>query len=131
MIKIIFPYSEELLSYLFAEFGWNRGDCNMPHPVQTGNCGGHTEPRGYDLGHLGSYRNAAHYCPHCYRSNPACISWSKDKNEIIVEADEGSSKIFRAIVAHRRVVKPSVGVFVPTPIEDLRGLDLVEFPEEL
>ncbi len=131
MIKIIFPFSEELLDQLFRDFGWNRGDCDLPHPAQTGNCGEHVAPRGYDRGDSGSYQNMAHYCPHCYRSNPACISWNEDKNEIIVEADEGSSKIFRAIVAHRRVVKPAVGVFVPTPIEDLRGLDLVEFPEEL
>jgi hypothetical protein len=129
MIRVIFPFSQELLDQLFAEFDWERRDCNMPHPVQTGNCGGHTEPRGYDLGDSGTYQNAAYYCPHCYRSNPARLSWDQDK--IIVEADEGSSKIFRALVAHRRVVKPAVGVFVPTPVEDLRGLDLVEFPEEL
>ena len=130
MIKVIFPFSEELLDQLFRDFGWNRGDCDLPHDAATLDCE-HTEPRGYDLGDSGSYQNAAYYCSRCYRSNPACLSWDKGKDEIVVEADEGSSKIFRAIVAHRRVVKPAVGVFVPTPIEDLRELDLVEFPEEL
>ncbi len=128
-IKVVLPFSEELLDHLFSEFGWNRGDCNLPHPVQTGNCGEHVAPRGYDLGETGEYQNAAYYCPHCYGGNPARITWNSE--EITVEADEGSSKAFRAILTHRRVVKPSVGVFVPTPIEDLRGLDLVEFPEEL
>ena len=129
MIKIIFPFSEELLDHLFSEFGWERQDIDLPHPETTGNCGEHVAPRGFDAGDSGEYQNAAYYCPHCYHgSNPARIAWNSE--EITVEADEGSSKAFRAILTHRRVVKPAVGVFVPTPIEDLRGLDLVEFPEE-
>jgi len=127
MIKVVFPFSEELLDHLFSEFGWERQDIDLPHPETTGNCNGHPEPRGFDTGETGEYQNAAYYCPHCYGSNPARITWNSE--EIVVEADEGSSKAFRAVVAHRRVVKPSVGVYVPLPVEALKGLKLVNFPD--
>jgi hypothetical protein len=131
MIKITFPFSEELLDELFAEFDWERQDAGLPHPVTTGNCStGHPRPRGRDNGDIGEYQNAAYYCRHCYPGNPARIAWDREANAITVEADEGSSKAFRAILTHRRLLRPLVGGVMLTSIEDLRGLRLISFPNE-
>lgn len=47
-----------------------------------------------------------------------------------MEADEGSSKAFRAILTHRRLLQPLVGGVMLTSIEELRGLRLISFPED-
>lgn len=128
MIKITFPFSEELLDELFAEFDWERQDTGLPHPETTGNCTGHPRPRGRDNGDSGEYQNAAYYCRHCYPGNPARITW--DRDTIAVEAAASSSKAFRAILTHRRLLRPLVGGVMLTSIEDLRGLRLISFPNE-
>lgn len=128
-ITVKLPFSEELLDHLFSEFCWDRTRAGDPHPETTGNCTGHPKPRGFDNGDSGEYQNAAYYCRHCYHGgNPARITWNSE--EIHVEAKAGSSKAFRAILAHRRVVQPLTGVIMPTPIDELRGLELVSFPED-
>lgn len=129
MITVKLPFSEELLDELFAEFDWERQDAGLPHPETTGNCNGHPAPRGFADGESGEYQNAAYYCRHCYHSsNPARLFW--DADTITVEAAANSSKAFRAVVTHRRVIQPPVGVFMPTPVEELRDLSLVRFPDE-
>jgi len=130
LIKITLPYSDELLEELFGEFCWERGDISLPHPAQTGNCSEslHARPRGFEAEGRGEYQNASHFCRHCYPGNPARISW--DRDYITVEARPTSSKTFRALVVYRQVVRPVVGTYMPTPVEELRGLKLVRFPDE-
>ena len=129
VVTIKLPFSGELLNHLFSEFCWAREDISLPHPETTGNCSGHPKPRGFDNGDSGEYQNAAYYCGHCYHSsNPARITWNE--NTITVEACPASTKPFRALVVYRQVVQPTVGVFMPTPVEELRDLSLVRFPDE-
>ena len=135
MIKITFPFSEELLDELFAEFDWERQDAGLPHPVTTGNCStGHPRPRGRDNGDSGEYQNAACYCRHCYHGgNPARMTWEREKEiqrsgyqgVITLECCTRSSKPLRALAICRRITGRDDAV-LGLDADELREVGLLE-----
>ena len=109
MIIITFPYSEQLLCALLADFGWDfEGmlDIGGFHPITTGNCQHNNKTiysphvAGNELS--GVYQNAAASCRHCYPgSNTATLVWSQGGNEIALLADKNSTKPERALELFR------------------------------
>jgi len=124
MLKTTFPYSEQLLRALLADFGWefeSMLDAGGYHPVTTGNCR-HDDREIYTphvAGNLetGVYQNAAASCRHCYPgSNAASLVWSTKGNEIALYAEKESTKPSRMMNMAETVSQE------PIPAKGRRGL---------
>ena len=107
IIGIEFPYDQNLLERLLAEFKWEFQPGKI-HPVMTNDCL-YPEHEVAAEGNLqiGQYENAAASCPHCYPdSRPAVMRWNNEKNYIHLAASIWSSKFSRAIKVFRDFLNP-------------------------
>ena len=108
IIGMEFPYDQNLLERLLAEFKWEFQPGKI-HPAMTDDCP-YPEHEVAAEGNLqiGQYENAAASCPHhCYPdSRPAFMRWNNEKNYIHLATSIWSSKFSRAIKVFRDFLNP-------------------------
>lgn len=109
MLKITFPYSEQLLNALFREFGWDFErmlEAGGFHPATCWDCEHENmatfSPHVAGNMETGVYQNAADSCRRCYPGgNAAALVWGGGEIELFCESE--SSKPERALVVYQEV----------------------------